>query len=294
MLLVIIVATFFASLAGFRDRNLLERYMFSPQAILRGKQRDRMMTSALLHAGWWHLGVNMYCLWVFGGMISSAQGGGWLLFGLYCASILGGSFLALWLHRNDPDYRALGASGGVSGVIFASIFLFPGGEMVLFIPLPVNLPSWLFAIGYVGYSMYGIRSGVGNIGHDAHLGGALSGLLMTVLLYPAAVVAQPTLFVSILVLVVAFIAAQHTLPPGYSFRESIRYAESRWKKFRVKRGRKAAVDEERRMNELLDRISESGIGSLSAREKEDLSRLALRKKEREEAARRSPGSWRRS
>ncbi len=102
---------------------------------------------------------------------------------IYFGSLLGGDILALFVHKKEYYYSAVGASGAVCGVIFASIALFPGIEIgILFLPFP--MPSWLFGILYVAYSIYGIKSSHDNIGHEAHLGGALVGMLLAVIINP--------------------------------------------------------------------------------------------------------------
>ena len=290
---LIIVLTVACSIVSFRNPAFRERYLFSTWGILGGHQYERLFTSALLHGGWLHLGVNMYVLWMFGKIIETLPAGGRIFLGIYLVSILGGSLLSLYLHRNHPGYRALGASGGTSGIVFAYIFLIPGGWLTMFIPIPVSMPAWVFAIAYLIFSMYGIRANADNIGHDAHLGGALGGLLMTIFIYPKVLVEQTALFLAVCVLVAAFIAFNRAVPEGYTMKESAGYLKSRWKKRQKVREEVSAEKEEVRMNQLLDRISADGIGSLSQREKDELSRLAARKKEREDAARRSPDRWRR-
>jgi membrane associated rhomboid family serine protease len=144
----------------------------------------------------------MYSLYSFGSYIEQYFGMGTFL-GIYFAGMLGGNLVSLYLHRREP-YRALGASGGVCGVIFASIFLLPGGSVYLFF-VPIPIPSWLFAIVFVAFSLYGARSQLGHIGHDAHLGGALIGLFTATLIYPAIIKTSPVLFGAIIAITVGMI-----------------------------------------------------------------------------------------
>ena len=95
--------------------------------------------------------------------------------------------LSLFIHRNQGDYDSVGASGAVTGIIFASIALFPGMHIGLLF-IPISIPAWLFGLVYVLYSIYGIRSGRNNIGHDAHLGGAMIGLIIAIIMQPSALV----------------------------------------------------------------------------------------------------------
>jgi membrane associated rhomboid family serine protease len=193
----IICITGFISWKAFSNLNILEQYMFTPTRILRNKEYHRLMTSALIHGSWIHLLFNMFSFYSFGGLIEQAYSPYVLLF-IYLSSILGGSLLSLVLHRNNVAYRALGASGGVCGVIFASIFLVPGGSVYIF-PIPVPIPSWLFAILFILFSFYGMRKQLGNIGHDAHLGGALTGLAVATVMYPSIVSKSPMLYAFIVI-----------------------------------------------------------------------------------------------
>jgi membrane associated rhomboid family serine protease len=87
------------------------------------------------------------------------------------------------MRRDQPHYRALGASGAVTGVVFAAIALLPDLKLALLL-LPIPMPGWLYGLAFVLYSIYGIRSQSDNIGHEAHLGGGISGLIFTLILYP--------------------------------------------------------------------------------------------------------------
>jgi len=96
---------------------------------------------------------------------------------IYICSALGAGVLSLILHRHEGSYRALGASGAVCGIIFASIFLIPGGSIIIF-PIPLPIPSWAYAILFVFGSIYASNRMNGGIAHDAHLGGALTGIIV--------------------------------------------------------------------------------------------------------------------
>ena len=115
---------------------------------------------------------------------------------IYFSSILGGSLLSLFIHRHH-DYRALGASGGVCGVIFASIFLLPGSSITMF-PLPIGIPAYLYAVLFLVGSCIAHRRRSDNIGHDAHLGGAIIGLLVAAALYPKLIFAAPWVIAGVL------------------------------------------------------------------------------------------------
>ena len=101
-----------------------------------------------------------------------------------------------FLIKNEFYYSAVGASGAVSGVIFSSIMLYPDMELVM-LPIPIPLPGYIFGIGYLLYSIYGMKNQVGNVGHSAHLGGAIGGYMLTILLKPS-VVGNNTLMIGII------------------------------------------------------------------------------------------------
>lgn len=191
----IIGATFCTSMIGFSNPDFLRSCLFNPTMIIHRKEYHRIVASALIHADIVHLAFNMITLHSFGSRIEMLKGPYVLMF-IYLASILGGSFLSLIMHRHH-EYNALGASGGVCGVLYAAIFLIPGTSVnIMFIPIPI--PAWLFAILFVAFSLFGMRNKLGNIGHDAHIGGALVGLAVTALQFPEIISQNPLLFFSVI------------------------------------------------------------------------------------------------
>ena len=144
--------------------------MFDNQVISQRKEYFRLISSGFLHADWMHFAFNMFSLYSFGNHIEKYYTATNLLL-IYFASIVGGNVLSLILYRNTL-YRAIGASGGVCGVIYASIFMIPGGSIMI-LPIPFPIPSWVYAILFLLISFYGMRSARDNVGHVAHIGGAL-------------------------------------------------------------------------------------------------------------------------
>src|ERR1043166_7064725 len=268
----ILVITGVTTLIAFQRRDLWERWMFKPYEILRHKQIERMVTSGLIHLDWMHFALNAYSFYSFGRNIELFYGTRTLLI-IYVASIVGGSLLSLFIHRHH-DYRALGASGGVCGIIFASIFLLPGGRIGMFL-LPIMVPADVYAIAFLLLSFFAMRRGIGNIGHDAHLGGAIVGLLVAAALYPSLVFATPKMFcvvlgISIAILLIVVFEPFHRLNFQFGSREDPvggererRYAENR------QRNRKLAE-----VDRLLDKVSEQGIHSLSDSERKKLDELS--------------------
>lgn len=179
---LIIALTTISSIMGFNNRELSDRLIFNVGAILGpSKQWYRLITSAFIHGDWMHLIFNMMTLYFFSYNIY--QLGVWKYLIIYFASILGGGTLSLLMHRSQYYYSALGASGGVVGILFAAIALNPNME-ISFMFIPVAIPGWIFGIAYIAYSIYGMKNNIGNIGHDAHMGGAVIGLLLVILFNP--------------------------------------------------------------------------------------------------------------
>lgn len=194
---LIIIATGVLTFWGFQKPEFFERLLFDNRSIQQNKEYYRLVSSGFLHADWMHFAFNMFSLYSFGHYIEKFYQATNLLL-IYFVSIIGGNLLSLLIYREVP-YRAIGASGGVCGVIYASIFLLPGGSIYI-LPIPFPIPSWVYAILFLLISFYGIRSAKGNIGHVAHLGGALIGLAVTFLLFPRALMAQPGLLMLILLI----------------------------------------------------------------------------------------------
>ena len=194
IILILIVANVLISYKGFNDLVFFDKYKFQVQKIL-GGEKLRMLTSGFLHVDWMHLGFNMYALYLFGKVVVVNFGIPYFLL-IYVGSLVAGSMYSLCQHKKELYYSAVGASGAVSGVIFSSIMLYPDMELIM-LPIPVPLPGYIFGIGYLLYSIYGMKNQVGNVGHSAHLGGAIGGYMLTILLKPS-VVGNNTLMIGII------------------------------------------------------------------------------------------------
>lgn len=195
--ITIIALTAITSIKGFSDMNFFDRYKFNVGAILgKSKQWDRLLTSATLHGDYMHLIFNMMTLYFFSDVIILTFGI-WKYLAIYFLSIIGGSLLALWVHRKEYYYSAIGASGGVVGILFAAIALYP--DMTLGIMFILPMKGWIFGIAYLAYSIYGMQTRQGNIGHDSHLGGAAIGLVMAILFEPMILKAN-ALYIGIMIL----------------------------------------------------------------------------------------------
>ncbi|MDZ7861167.1 MAG: rhomboid family intramembrane serine protease [Candidatus Krumholzibacteriota bacterium] len=200
---MLIIANCIFSYRGFRSRLFFDKHIFWVRKVLRDRQIFRILTSGFLHAGWGHLLFNMFALYSFSIGVGTVFGFGKYII-IYFVSLTAGNLLALFIHRRDPEYRALGASGAVCGVIFSSILLFPDSSIYLLF-LPIGIPSWLFGIGFVLISIYGIKSRFGNIGHEAHLGGAIAGVVVSILIDPRLASNNPALVVLLLLPILLFL-----------------------------------------------------------------------------------------
>lgn len=179
--IAIIAVNIIVSLRGFSDSVFFDRYKFSIGGIKAG-QRERTVTSGFLHVDISHLFFNMFTLYFFANVVVNGFGPVKFLI-IYFISLIGGSLLALFFHKNEPYYSAVGASGAVTGVLYAAILLNPNMQLgIMFIPIP--LPAYVLGIAYLLYSIYGMKSRLGNIGHTAHFGGAIGGYVITLLFRP--------------------------------------------------------------------------------------------------------------
>jgi membrane associated rhomboid family serine protease len=181
-ILILLIATIFLfSLKGFKDQEFFRKYEFHIGSIRAGEQ-IRMITSGFLHADWGHLFFNMFTLFMFAPVVISHFGSISFLL-IYFASLVFGSLLTLVMHKNEYSYRAIGASGAVTGILYSAILINPSMSLYLyFIPIPI--PAYLFGIGYLLYSIYGMKTKRDNIGHTAHFGGAIGGYLITLIKEP--------------------------------------------------------------------------------------------------------------
>lgn len=179
--IIIIAANVILSYKGFGDFSFFEKYKFQVGAIQRG-EKIRLFSSGFLHADTQHLFFNMLSLYFFADVVIRILNPIQFVI-VYCGSLMVGSLLSLYFHKNEYQYSAVGASGAVSGIIYSAILLQPGMSMYLFF-IPIPIPAYLFGIGYLLYSIYGMKNRIGNIGHDAHFGGAIGGYLITLFLVP--------------------------------------------------------------------------------------------------------------
>jgi membrane associated rhomboid family serine protease len=262
--LLIVIVTTLVSYQGFKSPSFFDRYAFEVDPILIGKEYIRMLSSGFLHANWLHLIFNMATLFAFSYGVGSILGIRYFIL-LYGISLLAGNLLALYIHRQHGDYSAIGASGAVSGVLFSSVVLFP--EAVISFPfLPFEMPSWVFGTGYMLISLYGIKTQAGNIGHEAHVGGAIAGILSTLCLEPAIFEMHPLIVAALLIPFLLFMGLLVRRP-------EILLIENYWGISRKRNSSRSDYDE-KLMDDLLEKVSRTGLNSLSRKEKQKLEELS--------------------
>ncbi|WP_229316854.1 rhomboid family intramembrane serine protease [Flavobacterium ammoniigenes] len=180
LLIVIIAITVLISYRGFNDLSFFRKFEFHVGSILKGEQ-IRMISSGFLHVDMGHLFFNMVTLWFFAPLVL-AYLGNWTFVLVYMGSLIFGNLLTLLFNKNNYSYRAVGASGAVTGVLYSAILLQPDMMLGLFFIIPI--PAYLFGILYLLYSIYGMKSKNDNIGHSAHFGGAVGGYVITLIEQP--------------------------------------------------------------------------------------------------------------
>lgn len=194
--LLFIISTCIVSFVAFSNRALLDRLLLDARAVEQQGEYWRTLTSGWVHADFFHLFVNMYSFWSFGAVIEYNLGPV-ILAVIYLGGILGGSLLALAVHRGE-NYRALGASGGVCAIIFASVVA--GGDFSISLMfIPIGIPAKVFAFLFLGWTWFGMRrKGSDGIGHDAHFAGALVGVGVILVLAPGIIAESPVFMIALL------------------------------------------------------------------------------------------------
>jgi membrane associated rhomboid family serine protease len=174
----------------YSDPLIFERFAEWPYQIVHKKRYYQVLTSAFLHVDLMHLFFNCFALYSFGQVLEGlfvrsfgfASGSIYFIL-IYFISLLTGSLFTVLFHHNNPSYVAVGASGAVSGIVFSYIIFYPTSTIGFFF---MPMPAYIFAFIYVAASVYGMKKKLGNIGHEAHLGGAIGGVIATLILIEGA------------------------------------------------------------------------------------------------------------
>ena len=190
MTIVFIIITTLVSILAFNNEQLFSKMKFSPYLTYHRKEYYRLISHGFVHADWVHLIVNMIVLYSFGSAVESyfgqledagmmKYGKAWFTF-MYLAAIVFSSVTTLKKHKDHIFYNSVGASGGVSAILFCSIFFNPWAKLGLYFIIPV--PAIIFGIGYLIYSQYMSKRNADNVNHDAHFIGAVFGFLFPLLI----------------------------------------------------------------------------------------------------------------
>ena len=187
-LFLLLINVMVSGYALFYDQKLIDQLAFRPKRILEHKEYYRMITGGFVHGGIGHLAFNMITLFFFGPALEVILGPIRFLI-LFIGAELAAHALALWMHRSSPYYSAVGASGAISGVVISFAIFYPTREIYLFL-IPIGFPAWIFASAFIVFSTIAMLKKTdprkGGIAHEAHLGGAIGGLIMTLILAPSA------------------------------------------------------------------------------------------------------------
>ncbi|MEO9803631.1 MAG: rhomboid family intramembrane serine protease [Reichenbachiella sp.] len=185
---VIIIANVIVSYMGFQNPSLQYKLTMNPVAILQGRQWYRVLTSGFIHSNWSHLAFNMFTFYFFGRLVEQIFGalkgdlGGIYFVAFYLLGIVISDLPSLIKHKDHPHYNSLGASGGVAAVVFCSILFFPTEYIYLFAAIPI--PGFILGALYLIYSYTKGKQLSDNVNHDAHLIGAVFGLVFSVIMEP--------------------------------------------------------------------------------------------------------------
>jgi len=184
-LLLIILNIGISLIALYWNEKVFELGMLRPYRMFRKQTWYEVITSGFLHAGISHLLVNMFVLYFFGTVMEQVLGPAHFI-ALYFSALVFSSLPSLIMHKDNPEYATIGASGAVEAVLFSYIFVFPTEKLILIL-LPIPIPAWIFGLLFLAYSIYEGRRGKGNVNHGAHIAGALWGVLYLIFFVPNSV-----------------------------------------------------------------------------------------------------------
>jgi membrane associated rhomboid family serine protease len=201
-ILVLILATVLISYKGIQDSLFFRKNEFHIGSIQAGEQ-FRMLSSGFLHADFQHLFFNMFTLYLFAPYVVF-HFGNFYFFVLYFVSLIAGSLLTLYFHKSEYQYRAVGASGAVTGIIYSAILIEPNIYMYGF------MPGYIFGFLYLILSIYGMKTKKDNIGHVAHFGGAIGGFVITLIKEPELLSLQPLTVAALLIPIVVLFFLEKT------------------------------------------------------------------------------------
>ena len=182
---IIFIFTLVTSIYAFNDESLMAKFMLHPYSVYRKSNIYTLLTSGLIHGSWMHLAFNMFTFFFFAFQLEATIGS-WRFALVYFVGLILSDIPSVIKHKNDMFYHSLGASGAISAVLFSYILFYPLTTLMIF-PLPIPIWAALFGVLYLVYSYYMSKSSRDNINHDAHLFGAITGIIVTILLVPGIV-----------------------------------------------------------------------------------------------------------
>lgn len=205
-LFTLIIINIIVSIKGLDDPYFFIKYQFHIGSIRSGEQY-RMLTSGFFHADIPHLAFNMIALYSFADVVIQLLGT-FNFVTIYFASLIFGSLLTIYFHKNDYSYSAVGASGAVTGILYSAILMVPNLPInIMFIPM--DIPGYIFGIIYLLYSIYGMKAKNDTIGHTAHIGGAIGGFVFTLFKAPSVFIDNPLIVISLIIpIAIMFIMAK--------------------------------------------------------------------------------------
>lgn len=187
---ILIAINVLMSVLAWNNANFMQKWIFHPVSIARNGDYWRFLTSGFIHSDGMHLFFNMFALFSFGLnvefnlVLRYGELGRYLLLIIYLLAIIASDLPSYFKYKKDMYYSALGASGAVSAMIFASIYFAPLSKISLYF---IPIPGFIFGILYLAYCSYMVKNAKDNIGHDAHFYGSVFGFFSALLLYPAGV-----------------------------------------------------------------------------------------------------------
>lgn len=184
--LALTVFTVIVSILAFYNEEVMDKLIFHPHTVSRHNEWYRFVSSGFIHADFMHLAFNMFSFYMFGDYVEQyfhmlfGNNGKMLYLILYLSSIVV-CMIPTYLQQKDRyNYNSLGASGAVSAIVFAGIFLMPTIQIGFFI-IPPIIPGFIFGPIYLGITAYLAKQGHGSINHSAHLWGSLYGVVFLII-----------------------------------------------------------------------------------------------------------------
>ena len=263
--IILIVINVIVSYRGFKNPAFFDRYKFEVDKITLNKDYKRLVTSGFLHVNWMHLIFNVFALYFFSQMVEALLGETEFLI-IYFGSLIAGNLFSLIVHKKDGYYSVVGASGAVCGLIFACIALAPNSSMTLIV---IPLRIWIFGLLFVATSIYGVRSRRDNVGHEAHMAGALAGMFITAIFSPMAFIENWPYILIVALPCIAFIYVI-IKRPDLLLVDNLFFKTENYNYTVDQRYNLQKIDKQKEIDRILDKINRSGMKSLTSKEKQDL------------------------